>query len=183
MDRYGKGSSIPLYSSGPSRPQAPQKFVGLGLRSQFEISGYMILASFIFWICIGIFAFKGFQYAKLYHSLNDSDLDQLDCCKNFGGTMEDNLNFIETQYEKGDSGPYLMRLGPETYEGDIKGTPAPKETDTIPPIVTAVSTSDFYDVQALIKQWKEDLKPNLKDGKFIIYDIGLYARELDLVSI
>ena len=74
-----------------------------------------------------------------------------------------------------------MRLGPESYTSQFKGTAAPKELEGLPAIVTAVSTADFFDVQGLIKQIHEEIKPAFKDVKFLIYDIGLYSRELELV--
>lgn len=184
MDRYGKGSTLPLYSTGPSKPETGGKrppVVSLGLSRQFDIPGYMMLASLIFWICIGILVYTGFQYLAMYHSFNDASLEEVGCCSNFGGTLQDNRNFIET-YSKGDAGPYLMRLGPETFSNNFKGTPAPTEMESIPPIVTAVSSADFYHVQSLIKQWREEIKGVMKNAKFIIYNIGLYQSELDLVS-
>lgn len=183
MDRYGKGGALPLYSSGTSKPDArPRPHVmSLGLSKQFEISGYMMLASLIFWMCIGYAGFTGFKYLMLYRSFDDASLEEVGCCANFGGTLQDNRNFIET-YAKGDAGPYLMRLGPETFSNNFKGTPAPSELETIPPIVTAVSSADFYHVQSLIKQWKEELAGVMKNAKLIIYDIGLFNSELELVS-
>ena len=74
-----------------------------------------------------------------------------------------------------------MRLGPETYTSQFKGTASPKELAGLPAIVTAVSTADFFDVQGLIKQIHEEIQPAFKDVKFLIYDIGLYSRELELV--
>lgn len=180
MDRYNKGGALPLYQTAAAPRQSPN--FGLGLRSQFEISGYMMLASLCFWILMGILAFKGFQYGTLYMTFDDESLEKVGCCSNFGGTMQDSLNFLET-YPKGEAGPYLMRLGPETYTSDFKGTQSPKELADIPTIVTAVSTADFYPVQSLIRQWKEVIKPVFKETKFLIYNIGLYSRELELVSI
>lgn len=123
MDRYGKGSTLPLYGTGPS--QKPAQFrpslANFGLAQSMQISGWMVLASCIFWMCVIYSSFRGVQYALMYRSLNDADLDQIGCCSNFGGTLQDNRNFIE-KYPKKDTVPYLMRLGPETFSEDFKGT-------------------------------------------------------------
>lgn len=183
MDRYGKGGTLPLYSAGSGKPANKKHppVMSLGLSRQFEISGYMMLASLIFWLCIFYGLYTGFGYLMMYRSFDDNKLEEVGCCSNFGGTLQDNRNFIET-YAKGDAGPYLMRLGPETFTNTFKGTSAPKEVETIPPIVTAVSSADFYHVQSLIRQWKEEIKGVMKGAKLIIYDIGLYQSEADLVS-
>lgn len=179
MDRYNTGGALPLYQAA-SQTKRPPEF-GLGLRSQFQISGYMMLASLCFWLLMGFLAFKGFQYGMIYRTFDDDSLEKVGCCSNFGGTMQDNLNFLET-YPKGEAGPYLMRLGPETYTSQFKGTQSPKELTDIPTIVTAVSTADFYPVQSLIRQWKEEIHNVFKEAKFIIYNIGLYSRELELIK-
>lgn len=173
MARNKKGPSLPTYQ--------PRLSPNQGLAEQFQISGYMMLASFIFWIIMIYLGFRVFGYAMLYRSLEDSDLEAVGCCANFGGTLQDNLNFLET-YNKGVAGPYLMRLGPESFNSNFKGTQSPKELLDIPTIVTAVSTADFYPVQSLIRQWKEEIKPYYKDATFIIYDIGLYETELNLIK-
>lgn len=178
MDRYGSGSTLPLYSTGPSRPPMP-KFGSFA--SQFNISGYMMAASLFFWLLMAYLAYQGFIYGTMYMSFDDDKLEEVGCCSNFGGSMLDNLYILET-YEKGDAGPYLMRLGPESYTVPFKGTQSPMELMDIPPIVTAVKSADFYHVQSLIKQWKEEIKPAFKNAIFIIYDIGLYAKELELIK-
>jgi len=68
------------------------------------------------------------------------------------------------------------------YMLSIQGTQAPAQLTDIPPIVTAVASADFYQVQSLIKQWIEEIKPHIPNAKFIIYDIGLYKSESDLVG-
>ncbi|WAR15205.1 hypothetical protein MAR_005310 [Mya arenaria] len=185
MDRYGKGSTLPLYgtgsSSGQTGPSKPSIVSNLGLSQHLQISGYMVLASCLFWVFMIYFGFRGAQYGLLYMSLDDADLDEIGCCANFGGTLQDNRNFIE-KYPKGDTVPYLMRLGPETFSGGFKGTEAPGVLQDIPPIVTAVASADFYHVQSLIRQWKEEIKPHIPEAKFIIYDIGLFESEINLIA-
>lgn len=175
MDRYNP-NPLPLYGNPAPRP-APR---GLGLSSQFQIGTKEVIASCAFWIFMCWLAFKGFQYGALYMTFDDSKLDSPECCKNFGGNLQDNRNFIEG-YNKKDAGPYLMRLGPETYTSQFKGTASPKELSGLPAIVTTVSSADFFDVQGLIKQIHEEIQPAFKDLKFLIYDIGLYSRELELI--
>jgi hypothetical protein len=181
MDRYNKGGALPLYQASSPSPIRRSPNAGLGLSSQFQISGYMMLASLCFWILMFYLGIKGFQYGMLYRTFDDESLDSIGCCSNFGGSIQDSLNFMET-YAKGEAGPYLMRLGPETYTSEFKGTQSPAELTNIPTIVTAVSTADFYPVQSLIRQWKESIKPVFKEAKFIIYDIGLYSKEHELVG-
>lgn len=175
MDRYNP-NALPLYGNAAPRPPR-----AMGLGSHLQIGGKEVAASCCFWIFMCFLAFKGFQYGAMYMTFDDSSLDSTECCKNFGGTLQDNRNFIEG-YNKRDAGPYLMRLGPETYTSQFKGTASPKELSEIPPIVTAVSSEDFFDVQGLIKQIHDEIQPVFKDVKFLIYDIGLYSRELELVS-
>ena len=179
MDRYSQ-SPLPLY--GNSAQKAGPRPPNMGLPSQFQISGYQVLASVIFWICMMYLGFKGFQYGVMYMGLDDGNMEALGCCKNAGGSIEDNANVVDG-YNKGDAGPYLMRLGPESYTTKFKGTQSPKELEYIPTIVTAVQSSDFYDVQGLIKQINEEIRPAFNYVKFIIYDIGLWSKELELVSI
>ena len=179
MDRYSQ-NPLPLYGNAAQRnvPRPP----GLGIPPQFQLTGYQVLASCIFWIFLMYLAFKGFQYGAMYMSFDDGKLEVPECCKNYGGSVEDNANFIDS-YNKGDAGPYLMRLGPESYTSKFKGTESPRETDHLPVIATAVASSDFYDVQGLIKQINEEIRPAFNSVKFLIYDIGLYSKELELVSI
>lgn len=176
MDRYSK-NPLPLY--GNPAPKAPQ-FHGMGMRSQFQITGPQVVASCLFWVLMCFLAFKGFQYGAMYMSFDDSNLDSPECCKNYGGSIEDNRNFVDG-YNKGDAGPYLMRLGPESYTSQFKGTPSPKELEHLPAIVTAVASADFFDVQGLIKQINEEIRPAFKNINFLIYDIGLYNRELEII--
>ena len=188
MDRYGKGGTLPLYQTktpkkaSKAKAMKPAPVINLGLSRQFEISPHMMFASLIFWICILTGTYIGITYLIMYRSFNDAQLEEVGCCGNFGGSLQDNRKIIET-YPKWDAGPYLMRLGPETFSNTFKGTPAPSEFDTIPPIVTAVASADFYHVQSLIRQWREDIKGVMKGAKLIIYDVGLYQSELELVRI
>ncbi|KAH3827209.1 uncharacterized protein LOC127881861 [Dreissena polymorpha] len=181
MDRYGKGGALPLYqASGPAgNPKAGT--LGLGLSKHMQISPYMVVASCVFWLCMLLLAVRGAQYALLYSAIDDSDLDKIACCNNFGGDIEINRKTIES-YPKGETVPYLMRLGPESLKSNFKGTPSPTELTEIPPIVTAVSSDDFYHVQSLIRQWREEIKKSHPTTKFIIYDIGLYESELNLIK-
>ncbi|KAL4221033.1 hypothetical protein ACF0H5_019295 [Mactra antiquata] len=183
MDRYNKGGKdvLPLYQPKAMMRKSPNHFPGVGLAEQFQISGYMMIASGIFWMCMIYFGIRGIQYGLMYRSFDDSNLEEIGCCTSFGGTLQDGLNFMET-YDKGVAGPYLMRLGPETYNSGFKGTPSPKELENIPVIVTAVSSADFWHVQSLIRQWNEEIKPTFKTATFIIFDIGLYNKELELIK-
>ena len=45
-----------------------------------------------------------------------------------------------------------------------------------------MASADFYHLQSLIRQWREDIKGVMKGAKLIIYDVGLYQSELELVS-
>ena len=93
MDRYNP-SPLPLYGNPTPAPQRPAP-KGLGLSSQFQIGTKEVIASFFWWIFMFWLAFKGFQYGALYMTFDDSKLDSPECCKNFGGNIQDNRNFIE----------------------------------------------------------------------------------------
>lgn len=182
MDRYGKGGgTLPLYQAGGPAGKPKAASMGLGLSQHMQISPYMVVASCVFWLVMLLLAIRGVQYAILYNAINDSDLDKIACCNNFGGDIENNRKIIEA-YPKAETVPYLMRLGPESLKSNFKGTPSPTELTGIPPIVTAVSSADFYHVQSLIRQWREEIKISHPTTKLIIYDIGLYESELNLVS-
>lgn len=174
-----KGSGLPMH-----QPQfVPRRNPNEGLSQQFQLSGYMMIASCVFWMLMLYLGIKGFQYGMMYRSFDDDKLEAVGCCvTSLAVSIEqENLKLIDG-YNKGEAGPYLMRLGPESFSSNFKGTQSPRELLDIPTIVTAVSSADFYPVQSLIRQWKEELKPVYKDAKFIIYDIGLYPRELELIK-
>lgn len=102
-------------------------------------------------------------------------------CTHTFKTFNENMHIVE-HYKKSDAGPYLRRLGPEAKTGSAVKRETPAELKSTPPLVTAVSSEDFWDVQGLIKQFNEKLRPVYSDVQFIIYDLGLYSKEAELVS-
>ena len=89
---------------------------------------------------------------------------------------QENLQVI-FNYPSGEAAPYLARFASEKSEI----TDYPMESDKMPPIVTAVRSSQFYQLQGLIKNLHE-LKAEIPDIKLIVYDLGLYSREKEIVS-
>ena len=102
MYRYGKGGTLPLYQTKTTTQAAKAKAMrpapgnNLGLFRQFEISPHMMFASVIFRICILNVTYIGITYLMTYRSFNDSQLEEVCCCGNFGGTLQDNRIIIET---------------------------------------------------------------------------------------
>lgn len=87
---------------------------------------------------------------------------------------QENLKRV-ANYPKGDAGPYLLRL--QSVHESTKNLPAKK----LCPLVTAVWSSQFYQVQGLV-QHITDLRTEHLDITFIVYDLGLYRREREIVS-
>ena len=66
----------------------------------------MMFASLIFWICILTGTYIDITYLIVYRCFNDAQLEEVVCCANFGGSLQDNRKVIET-YPKGDYGRIL----------------------------------------------------------------------------
>ncbi|KAK3593260.1 hypothetical protein CHS0354_012351 [Potamilus streckersoni] len=172
MNRFDSNPPLPLYGNfGAGGKKAPA----------FPLSPYMVVASVCFWLFIAAFTFKGCEYFLLYKFIDDSDLEVTNCCEHLGSDPIENEKFVQN-YPKGDAGPYLMRLGPERYSSNFVGTESPRELSNIPTLVTAVTSSDFWDVQGLLKQFNHRLKKLFPDAKMIVYDIGLYQSETELLK-
>ena len=81
-------------------------------------------------------------------------------------------------YPKGDSGPYIARFTSD--HSDIQGYPV--DSHKLPPLVTTATSAQFYQLQGFIRHVHEDLKTEHSDVKLIVYDLGLYRREREIVS-
>ena len=81
-------------------------------------------------------------------------------------------------YPKGDSGPYIARFTCD--HSDIQDYPV--DSHKLPPLVTAASSAQFYQLQGFIQHVHQDLKAEHSDVKLIVYDLGLYRREREIVS-
>lgn len=147
---------------------------------RFPLSPYMLLASLTFWIIMGYAGIKGFQYFAVHRRLDDSDLVN-DCPNKFGSTIEENIIVVEN-YTSGESVPYLKPIGSQKFSDSFTGDEAPANLVEIPPIVTAVTSADFYDMQRLIEQIASVPPTKNLKIKLIIYDLGLYAKEAKLIT-
>ncbi|CAC5382268.1 unnamed protein product [Mytilus coruscus] len=147
---------------------------------QFPLSPYMLLASMAFWTLLTYASFKGIQYFGVHRRLDDTDLVP-NCPVKFGATVEENIIVVEN-YTGGESTPYVKRIGSQKFSDSFIGDEAPVELKDIPPIVTAVTSADFYNLQRIIEQTasiapKKNIKLNL-----IVYDLGLYSKEAALIK-
>ncbi|KAK3104897.1 hypothetical protein FSP39_012838 [Pinctada imbricata] len=147
---------------------------------QFPISIWGFLSSLIFWCIMAFLAVKAFQFLSVYHTLNNEDIDG-DCDEEISKSMDENMRIIES-YPMGDAKPYLDRIGSQRFTDSLVGTPAPQEMTSLPPVVMAIASEDFQTVQRSISKIKE----NNDKGKFvvqlIIYDIGLYKSEKEILN-
>jgi hypothetical protein len=174
-----KKSVLPMHNK-QKVPTGAAGFPGLQMQPRsFPLSPWTVIGSFILWLFIGVAVYKVFLYFGTYRSL-DSDL-AASCDVHLKNSLEENLKIAEN-YSNGDSGPYIKRIGSQMYGETFAGTPSPRELPTVPPLVTAISSGDFFQVQGLIR----DIEDVNKSGKFviklIIYDVGLYNSEKLLVS-
>ncbi|XP_060076122.1 uncharacterized protein LOC132555772 [Ylistrum balloti] len=153
----------------------------MGKARSFPLSPYMVIMSVLFWSCMAFSSFKGFQYAAVHRNINDDDLNGF-CDAVFSKTHEENIKFAD-MYPNGEAMPYIRRIGSEKYAETFQGEEAPKELSQIPPIVTAISSDDFWIIQGLIKQLIEgNEKGSGLTIKLVVFDIGLYQSELNLLK-
>ncbi|KAK6177591.1 hypothetical protein SNE40_015662 [Patella caerulea] len=132
-----------------------------------------VFGSAVIWILVVIFAYLFYVYFFLFLRIyDDSDLDVP--CENKLSVYHDsdfiqkhNLNRV-MNYPVGDSLPYLKSFG--FKESDFRTATQPEQK--LPRIVTAVDSSQFYQVQGLIRHLAEDVN-SVGDVYLIIYDIGL----------
>lgn len=176
-----KKSVLPMHNKQKGA-KGPPAFLPGGIQlnpRSFPLSPWTVVGSLCLWMFIGLAAFKTFLYFGTYRSL-DSDLAG-SCDVHLKSSLEENMKIAEN-YSSGDSGPYIKRIGSQMYGETFAGTPSPRELPTVPPLVTAISSGDFFQVQGLIR----DIEDVNKSGKFllklIIYDIGMYNSEKLLVS-
>ena len=129
-----------------------------------------------------LFYFQVFQYAAVYRSLDDDDFSGT-CKTPFHEDSEQNLKQVNN-YSMGIAKPYLQRIGSQKFGDEFVGTPVPQEMTSLPPIVMAVASADFWIVQRSIEKIKTGKWAKTKmDIKFIIYDVGLFKSERAIVSI
>lgn len=183
-----KKSALPLHNKqrlgkGKDTPGPPLLFGGGGRLTphNFPLSPWTVLASFCLWVCIGLAAYKCLLYFGTYRSI-EPDLDGKNCDVHFKKSLEENLKIAEN-YSSGDAGPYIKRIGSQMYGETFAGTPSPRELPQIPPIVTAVSSADFFQVQGLIRDIEDVNKSGKVVIKLIIFDLGMYNSEKEIVSI
>ncbi|GFN90458.1 hypothetical protein PoB_001696400 [Plakobranchus ocellatus] len=144
-------------------------------RNMFPITTNIFFLSLLFWTVISILIYYSVSYSLLYSRISqEADLSER-CPEVFSKVKDDNLKKIDN-YTVGDAGPYILRLQ-FTQKEDY-----PPESESLPPIVTAVTPSQFYQIQSLIDHIMEDIKPTQKDLKLIIYDLGLYSTQRMLLE-
>ncbi|RUS70206.1 hypothetical protein EGW08_022032 [Elysia chlorotica] len=144
-------------------------------RNMFPITTNIFFLSMLFWTLVALLIYYSISYGLLYSRVTQ-EMDLTDQCSEvFSKAKDDNLKKIEN-YTLGDAGPYILRLQFSQKED------YPMETDTLPPIVTAVTSAQFFQVQGLVDHIIEEIKPTQKDMKLIIYDIGLYETERKLLE-
>ncbi|XP_062614084.1 uncharacterized protein LOC134275805 [Saccostrea cucullata] len=175
-----KKSALPLHNK-QKNVKAPPSIFSPGTLSprSFPLSPYTVLGSFLLWIFIGLAAYKCLLYFGTYRSL-DSDLIG-SCDVHLKKSLEENLKIAEN-YSKGDAGPYLKRIGSQMYGDTFAGTPSPQELPNIPPVVTAVSSAEFFQIQGLIRDIEDVNKSGKILIKLIIYDLGLYRNEKEIMK-
>ena len=100
-----------------------------------------------------------------------------ECQAKFSTDPLENLKYIQ-MYPRGDSGPYIARFTSD--HSDIKDYPV--DSPKLPPLVTAATSAQFYQLQGFIQHIHVDLKKEHSDVKLIVYDLGLYRREREIVS-
>ena len=144
----------------------------------FPISPYMLLLSLLFWTCVIYAGFKGFQYLGVYRSIDNSDLEG-DCKVAISKNPAEN-DEIMRKYRMGDAGPYIKRIGSQKFSDTFQGEEAPAELAIVPPVAMALQSQDFFQAQGLIQHIHKGNAKNL-GLQLIIFDIGLYAKELKLV--
>ncbi|KAH9513414.1 hypothetical protein Btru_032953 [Bulinus truncatus] len=154
-------------NNSPISPNPPSK-------PQFPLTPNMLLLSACFWLFMFTLIYESIIYGTMYSRITmEADLNR-ECHEKFG-SEDENLKKIDN-YSIGDAGPYIFRLRP------MPQTEYPIESVSLPPIVTAVSSLEFYQLQGLVNHIMEDLISTYQDLKFIVYDIGLYSKERELVE-
>ncbi|XP_005101163.1 uncharacterized protein LOC101846889 [Aplysia californica] len=145
-------------------------------RKQFPLTSNMVVMSLLFWIVISALVYLVVSYSILYARIKqESDLDG-PCRQIFSTLKEENLKILEN-YTYGDASAYLARLKPPSSVEDF-----PMESNTLPPLVTGVTSDQFYQLQGLIHHLAEDIKPTHSDVQLIVYDLGLYQKERELLK-
>ena len=145
------------------------------LHRSFPVSVGLMAMSVVFWVVIILVVYHAISLFSLYTSIMDeADLEST-CDSEFSSQRSVNFERV-MRYPQGSAGPYLQRFKPEKVASARQTAPG-----GLPPFVTGVSSKTFFAVQGLIKQFRKDI-PELKRAKLIIYDIGLYKKERELVS-
>ncbi|CAL1536647.1 unnamed protein product [Lymnaea stagnalis] len=143
-------------------------------KPEFPMTFNMLLMSFLFWITFMILIYQSIKYGKIYSRITQEADLKIECRDTFG-TKDENAKRVEN-YSVGDAGPYLHRLKPVAKED------FPVESKVLPPVVTAINSDQFYQFQGLVNHIMEDMHTSISDIKLIVYDIGLYRRERELVE-
>ncbi|KAK7476785.1 hypothetical protein BaRGS_00031946 [Batillaria attramentaria] len=141
-------------------------------------SNKTMIMSFIFWLIImyGLYTVSGYIFVGLRVSFDDADIAG-ECKETFRPNRETNLDRI-FRYPRGDSGPYIARFSSD--QSPIEDYPI--DSNKLPPLVTAAGSAQFFLLQGLIKHIHDDLKEEHADLQLIVYDIGLYRRERELIE-
>ncbi|CAG5118455.1 unnamed protein product [Candidula unifasciata] len=84
-------------------------------------------------------------------------------------------NYQIENYTVGDAVPYLLRMR------NSKKEDFPIESKTLPPLVTGITSSQFYQFQGLVRHIEEDLRPIHPNLKLIVYDLGQSSRARQLL--
>ncbi|XP_041377536.1 uncharacterized protein LOC121389933 [Gigantopelta aegis] len=142
----------------------------------FPVSIGLMLMSAVFWVVIFLVVYHAVSLYSLYTSIADETDLEGTCQAQFSPQLSVNLERV-MRYPRGTAGPYLLRFRPERMAHVEQQT----SHDGLPPFVTGVSSKTFFSVQGLIKQFRKDI-PELKEAQLIIYDIGLYTRERELLE-
>ncbi|XP_076472646.1 uncharacterized protein LOC143302043 [Babylonia areolata] len=175
IERPGLGSKAKKQSTGKEYAYYSR---GDQLKSAFDVSNKAVLASFFFWLLLmyGLYTLGGYLVMGLRVMWNDADL-QGDCQTHFSVNREENLHSV-MDYPKGDAGPYIARFASD--RGISEDYPA--DSKSLPPLVTAVSSPQFFLLQAFIQHVHQGMAGEHKDIKLIVYDVGLYKREKEILQ-
>lgn len=148
------------------------------LRNALAISNRALLVSLIFWAFIVAVVYNFGGYILMYARITSDDADlEGNCLAQFSPSLEDNLQYVHS-YPKGDAGPYIAR-----FPSDHKAfEDYPVDSDQLPPLVTGAASRQFFLLQGFIKHVHADLKVAHSDIKLIVYDLGLYAREKEILK-
>ncbi|XP_055863565.1 uncharacterized protein LOC106071276 [Biomphalaria glabrata] len=145
-------------------------------KPNFPITPNMFILSACFWTIMFVLIYECIVYGTMYSRITmEADLHRK--CQEKFGSEDENLNKVDN-YSFGVAQPYIFRLKPAAKAKEDY----PMETTTLPPFVTAVSTSEFFQLQGLINHIMEDLMTSQSDIKLLVYDIGLYKKERELIE-